>query len=116
MVLFRRLDGHVGGGTIFIALDHAELLLQDSVVADMAVSVTFGAPVCGPQIDNFCTRSEYATFSTLSAPGVREMTISVMVCALRFGPSVTPRRRPIVGPVAGTEHVGGFSTNAILIS
>ena len=109
------MHGHVGGGAIFVALVHAGVVLRDDVVAEMTLSVTFGAPVCGPQIDNFRDRSEYATFSTLSAAAVRELTVFVMVCAPRFGHSVTPCRRPIIGQIAGTEHGGGFSTIATLI-
>ena len=43
MVLFWRLHGRVGGGAIFNALGGAEVVLQDGAVAEMALSVTFGA-------------------------------------------------------------------------
>ena len=110
------MHGHVGGEAIFIALGHAEVVLQDGVVAEMTVSVTFGASVFGPQNDNFCNRSEYATFSILSATAVREMTISVTPGAPRFGLPVTLCRRSIVDHIAGTGHGRGFSTNATLNS
>ena len=116
MVLFGRLHRHVGSGAISIALGHAEVVLQDGVVAEMAVSVTFGASVFGPQIVNFCNRSEYATFSILSATVVREMTLSVTFGAPRSGLPVTFCRRPIVGHIAGTGHGQVFSTNASLNS
>ena len=98
------MHGHVGGEAIFIALGHAEVVLQDGVVAEMAVSVTFGASLFGAHIDNCCGRSEYATFSILSATAVREMTVSVMFGAPRSRLPVTPCRRPIVDHIAGTEH------------
>ena len=90
-------------------------MLRDGVVAEMTVSVTFGASVLGPQNDSFCNRSEYATFSILSATAVREMTVSVTFGAPRSGLPVTPCQRPIVGQITETEHGGGFSTNATVI-
>ena len=116
MVLFWRLHGRVGGGAIFNALGDAEVVLQDGAVAEMTVSVTFGALFFGRQIDQFCERSEYATFPTLSAIGVREMTLSVTFGALHFGPPVTLGRRPLVDNIPGTEDGCGFSTNGALIS
>ena len=110
------MHGHVGGGAISIALGHAEVVLQDCVVAELVLSVTFGAPVCGLQIDNYCTRSEYATFPTLSAIGVREMAVSVTFGALHFGFPVTLGRRPLVDNTSGTQAGCGFSTNGVLIS
>ena len=99
-----------------MALGHAEVVLQAGVVAEMAVSVTFGASLFGAQIGNCCDRSEYATFPILSATAVRALTVSVTSGAPRFGLPVTICRRPIVDHIAGTEHGGGFSTNATLIS
>ena len=116
MVLFWRLHGRVGGGAVFNALGGAEVVLQEGAVAEMTVSVTFGALFFGRQIDQFCERSEYATFPTLSAIGVREMTLSVTFGALHFGPPVTLGRRPLVYNIPGTEDGGGFSTNGALIS
>ena len=91
-------------------------MLQDGVVAEMTISVTFGASVFGPQIGHFCDRSEYATFSMLSAAAVREMTVSVTFGAPRSGLAVTPCRRPMVGHIAGTGHGRRFSTKARLNS
>ena len=91
-------------------------MLQDGVVAEMTVSVTFGASVFGPQNDNFCNRSEYATFSILSATAVREMTVSVTFGAPRSGLAVTSCRRPMAGHIAGTGHGRRFSTKARLNS
>ena len=116
MVLFWRLHGRVGGGAIFNALGDAEVVLQDGAVAEMTVSVTFGASFSGRQIGHFCDRSEYATFSTLSATGVREMTVSVPFGALHFDPPVTLGRRLLVDNIPGTKGGGGFSTNGALIS
>ena len=116
MVLFWRLHGRGGGGAISNALGNAEVVLQDGAVAEMTVSVTFGASVFGPQIDNFCNRSEYATFSILSATVVREMTVSVTFGALRFGLPAPLGRRPLVDNIFGAEGGGGFSTNGALIS
>ena len=116
MVLFWRLHGRVGGGTVFNALGGAEVVLQDGAVAEMTVSVMFGASFSGRQIGPFRGRSGYATFSTLSAIGVREMTLSVTFGALHFGPPVTLGRHPFVDSIPGTEDGGGFSTNGALIS
>ena len=116
MVLFGRRHRHVGSGAISIALGHVEVVFRDGVVAEMTVSVTFGASVSGPQIDNFCNRSEYATFSILSAAAVCDMTVSVTFGAPRSGLPVTSCRRPIVGHIAGTGHGHVFSTNARLNS
>ena len=99
-----------------MTLRHAEVVLEDGIVAEMAVSVTFGASLFGAQIDNCCDRSEYATFSILSATAVREMTVSVPFGAPRSGVPVTLCRRPIVDHIAGTGHGRGFSTNATLNS
>ena len=115
MVLFGRWHRHVGSGAISIALGHAEVVLRDGVVAEMAVSVTFGASVFGPQNDIVCDRSEHAAFSILSAPAVRIMALSVTFGAPRSGLPVTPCQRPIVGQITETEHGGGFSTNATVI-
>ena len=101
---------------MFIALGHAEVVLQDGVVAEMTVSVTFGASLFGAQIGNCCDRSEYVTFSVLSATAVREMTVSVTSGAPRVGLPVTFCRRSIVDHIAGTGHGRGFSTNATLNS
>ena len=108
--------GHVGRRAFFDVLATAEVLLQGSVVAEMTVSVVFGDPVFGRQIDHFCGRSEYATYSTLSATGVREVTVSVTFGAPHFGLSVPLGRRPLADSLPGAEHGGGFSTNATLIS
>ena len=116
MVLFWRLHGRVGGGAISNALGNAEVGLQDGAVTEMGVVVTFGDPVFGRQIVHFCDRSEYATFSTLSAIGVREMTVSVMFGAHLFGLLVTFGRCPIVDNIPGTEPGDGFSTNGTRIS
>ena len=116
MVLFWRLHGRVGGGAICNALGDAEVVLQDGAVAEMAVSVTFGALLFGMQIDQFCERSEYVTFPALSAIGVREMTLSVTFGALHFGFPVALGRRPLVDNIPGTEDGCGFSTNGALIS
>ena len=107
---------HVGSGAISNALGHAEVVLQGGVVAEIAVSVTFGASVFGPQIVNFCNRSEYATFSILSATAVRDMALSVTFGAPRSGLPVTFCRRPIGGYIAGTGHGRRFSTKARLNS
>ena len=115
MVLFWRLHGRVGGGAIFNARGDAEVVLQDGAVAEMTVSVTFGALLFGRQIDQFCDRSGYAAFPALSATRVREMTLSVTFGALHFGPPVTSGRRPLVDNIPGTEDGGGFSTNGALI-
>ena len=58
MFLLWRMHGRVGCGVIFNALGNAEVVLQDVAVAEMPVSVTFGATVSGRQIDHFCDRSE----------------------------------------------------------
>ena len=100
MVLFWRLHGRVGGGAISNALGNAEVVLQDVAVAEMTVSVTFGDPVFGRQIVHFCDRSEYATFSTLSAASVRGITVSVTFGGPGFGFSVASCRRPIVDHIA----------------
>ena len=110
------MHGHVGSRAISIALGHPEVVLRDGVVAEMTVSVTFGASVFGPQNDNFCNRSEYATFSILSATAVREMTVSVAFGAPRSGLAVTSCRRPMVGHIAGTGHGRRFSAKARLNS
>ena len=115
-VLFWRLHGHVGGGAVFNALGNAEVLLQDDIVTEMAVSVTSGASVSGSQIDIMCDRSRQATFPTFSATGVREVTVSVTFGAPHSVRPVAPTRRQFVDNIAGTEHGGGFSTNATLIS
>ena len=107
---------YVGSGAISFGLGHAEVVRQDDVAAEMTVSVTFGALFFGRQIDQFCERSEYATFPTLSAIGVREMTLSVTFGALHFGLPVTLGRRPLVDNIPGTEGGGGFSTNGARIS
>ena len=101
---------------IFNALGDAEVVLQDGAVAEMAMSVTFGALFFGRPINQFCERSEYATFPTLSAIGVREMTLSVTFGALHFGPPVKLGRRPLVDNISGTEDGGGFSANGAKIS
>ena len=116
MVLFWRLHGRVGDGTIFNALGDAEVVLQDGAVAEMTVSVTFGALFFGRQNDQFCDRSEYVAFPALSATGVREMTLSVTFVALHFGRPVTLGRRPLVDNIPGTEDGCGFSTNGALTS
>ena len=116
MVLFWRLHRHVGSGAISIALGHAEIVLQDGAVAEMSVSVTFGASVFVPQILNFRNRSEYATLFIFSATAVREMAVSVTFGAPRSGLPVTFCRRPIVGHIARTGHGRRFSTNARLNS
>ena len=110
------MDGRVGGGAVFNALGGAEVVLQEGAVAEMTVSVTFGALFFGRQIDQFCERSEYATFPTLSAIGVREMTLSVTFGALHFGLPVTLGRRPLVDNIPGTEDGGGFWSNGVVIS
>ena len=94
----------------------SEVVLQDGAVAEMTVSVMFGASCFGRQIGPFCGRSGYATFSTLSAIGAREMTVSVTFGALHFGFPVALGRRPFVDNITGTEDGGGFSTNGLLIS
>ena len=99
-----------------LRLGMPKLRFSDSIVAEMTVSVTFGASVFGPQIGNFCSRSEYATFSIFSAAVVREMTVSVTFGAPRSGLPVTLCRRPIVDHVAGTGHGRRFSTKARLNS
>ena len=110
------MNGRVGGGAILNALGGAEVVLQDGAVAEMTVSVTFGALISGRQIDQFCERSEYATFPTLSAIGVCEMRLSVAFGALHSGPPVTLGCRPFVDNIPGTEDGNGFSTNGALIS
>ena len=105
MVLFRHLHGQVAGGAISDALGDGEVLLQDGVVAEMTVSVTFGASACGAQIDHICDRSEYAAFSTLSATGAREVTVSVTFGAPHFGFPVTSCRGQIwaTSPTSSVE-------------
>ena len=107
---------YVGSGTISFGLGHAEVVLQDGVVAEKTISVTFGASVFGPQNDNCCNRSEYVTFSILSATAVREMTVSITFGAPRSGLPVTFCRRPVGGYIAGTGHGRRFSTKARLNS
>ena len=111
MVLFWRLHGRLCGGAISNALGHAEVVLQDGAVAEMSVSVMFGASFFGRQIEHFCNRSEYATFPTLSATGARELTLSVTFGALRFGLPATLGRRPLVDNIFGAKGGSGFSTN-----
>ena len=74
-------------------LSMAGMLSQDPVVAENTVCVTFGALRSGPLFRSMSPRSEYVTFSTISATGVREMTVSVMFGALLFGPLVASCRR-----------------------
>ena len=97
---------------------HAHVVVShaNAIVTKMTLSVTFGASVFGPQIDNFCNRSEFVTFSTLSATVVPEMTVSVTFGAPRSGLPVTFCRRPIGGYIAGTGHGRRFSTKARLNS
>ena len=111
-----RLHVRGGGGAVFNALGNPEVVLQDGAGAEMTVSVTFGGPVFGRQIGHFCGRLGYATFSTLSAIGVRQMTVSVMFGALHFGLPVTLGRRPLVDNIPGAEDGGGVSTDWVLIS
>ncbi len=99
---------------IFIAVGHAEVVVQDGVVAEMTVSVTFGASVFGAQISNCCGRSGYATFSILSATAVHAMTVSVTSGAPGFDLPVTICHRPIVDHIAGTGSRRCFSTTATL--
>ena len=108
--------GRVCGGEIPNALGDAEVVLQDGAVAEMTISVTFGASFFGWQIDQFCERSEYVTFPTLSAIGVREMTLSVTFGALHFGPPVTLGRRPLVDNIPGIKDGREFAKNGALIS
>ena len=72
---------------------YGEIVLQDGVVPKMTMCVTFGASRISANFRNVCALSEYVTFSTISATGVREMTVSVMFGALLFGPLVASCRR-----------------------
>ena len=116
MVLFKRLHGRVGGGAVFNAFGNAELVLQDGAAAEMAIYLMVGALFFCRQIDQFCDRSEYATFSTVSAIVVREMALSVTFGALPSGLPVTLGRRPLVDNIPGVKGGGIFSTNGALIS
>ena len=51
------------------------MLPQDAVVAEITVCVTFGALRSGPLFRSISCRLEYVTFSTISATGVREISL-----------------------------------------
>ena len=61
---------------------------QEPVVAENTMCVTFGAPRSGPLFRSMSPRSGYDTFATISAIGVREMTVSAMFGAFIVGPLV----------------------------
>ena len=99
---------HVDARAIFNRHKTAEVLLQDAVVAKMKVCVTFGAPRFGPKYGYICTRSEYVTFSTISATAVREMTVCITFGALHFGFPVATLRHPAVDHIGNVSHGSGF--------
>ena len=79
------MHDHVDAGVIFNEHKNAEVLLKYAAVAKMTVCVTFCAPRSGPKNINICARSEYVTFSTISAIAVRKMTVCVTFGAPHFG-------------------------------
>ena len=89
------------------------MLLQRALAAKNTVSVTFGAPLFGPQIRSFCNCSEYVTFPTMPATMVRELTACVTFGAPRVGVPMASRRRPIFGHQFGMACGDVFWANAI---
>ena len=84
------------------------MTLQRAVVPEMTMCVTFGAPRFGAKFRNFCACSEYATFSTISAPPVRGITLCVAFGAPLFGFSGATWGQPAVDQVGGVSHGSGF--------
>ena len=78
---------------VFNVLPTMQVPLRKPDVAEMTVCVTFGGPRFGPKFRTICARSEYVTFSTISAIGARELTVSVMFGTFLFGPLVASCRR-----------------------
>ena len=102
--MFRNVDT----GAISNCHNTVEVLLQNGAVAKMAVCVTFGAPRVGPKYRGICARSEYVTFSTISATAAREMAVCVTLGAPHFGFPVAIWRHPAVDYVGGVSHGSGF--------
>ena len=102
--MFRNFDT----GAIFNCHKTVGVLLQNGAVAKMAVCVTFGDPRFGPKYRDICARSEYVTFSTISATAAREMTVCVTFGAPHFGFPVEIWRHPAVDYVGGVSHGSGF--------
>ena len=92
------------------------MLLQRALAAKNTVSVTFGAPLFGPQIRSFCNCSEYVTFSIMPATLVRELTACVTFGAPHVGVPVASCRRPIFGHPLGMACGDAFWANAIMNS
>ena len=99
---------HVDGLPVFDNLKSAGVFVQDAAVPKMTMCVTFGAPRFGPKCGYICTRSEYVTFSTISATAAREMTVCVTFGALHFGFPVATLRHPAVDHIGSVSHGSGF--------
>ena len=106
----------VGGGLVFDNLKNAKVLLRNAAVPKMTACVTFGALRCGAKFRHICARSDYATFCTISATAVREVTVCVAFGAPHFGFPVATWRRPVVDNIGGVAHGSVFSAVAVFIS
>ena len=96
IVLFWRMHGHVHATWIFSCHLHADMIIRHAAVLQITVCVAFGAPFFGAKFRNIYARSEYATFSTISAIVVREMTVCVAFGAPNFGFPAAPWRHASV--------------------
>ena len=77
------------------------MFVQDAAVPKMTLCVTFFAFRCGAQNLNICARSDYATFSTMAATAVREMTVCVAFGAPHLIFFVATWRHPAVEQIGG---------------
>ena len=76
---------HVDAGCVFFNFKIAKVLLQNAAVPEMTLCVAFGAFRFGAKFRSICYRSDYATFSTISATAVREVTVCVAFGVRHFG-------------------------------
>ena len=84
------------------------MFVQDAAVPNMTVCVTFFAFRCGAKNRYICALSDYATFSTIAATAVREMTVCVAFGALHFRFFVATWGHPAVDQTGGVLLRTGF--------
>ena len=103
------------GDWFFCILKSAEMFVQDAAVPNVTMCVMFFALRCGATNRLICARSHYATFSTIAAIGVREMTACVAFGAPHFGVFfLATWRHPAVDQIGGGFAPTRISAFAVL--